>query len=125
MSLHVSVQEKSKGVYTISPEGSIDTNTYTILKSETEKVLEQSPHLIIFDMKDVKFISSAGIGVILVAEQSAKAQGGGVLMVRLQPQIKKVFEVVKTVPLDQIFATIEELDQYLTDIQNSTKSTRK
>jgi anti-sigma B factor antagonist len=125
MSLDVRVQEKSKRVYTISANGSIDTNTYVILKSETEKVLEQSPHLIIFDMKDVKFVSSAGIGVILAAEQSAKDQGGGVLLVHLKPQIKKVFDVVRTIPSDRIFNTIEELDQYLTEIQSGMKDSER
>src|SRR5215471_17049147 len=123
MGLYVHVQEKSKGIFTIYPEGSIDTNTYAILQSEIDKILPQSPRLIIFDMEEVEFISSAGIGVILIAEQSAKAQGGGAFMVHLKPQIKKVFDIVKALPKEQIFESMDELDQYLTEIQRKMKDT--
>jgi anti-sigma B factor antagonist len=119
MPLYVHVQEKSRGVYTVYPEGSVDTNTYTILKSEIEKIMAQSPRLIIFDMEEVEFISSAGVGVILIAEQSAKAQGGGTFIVHLQPQIKKVFDILKALPEEQIFESIDELDRYLAEIQKN------
>jgi anti-anti-sigma factor len=83
--------------------------------------MTQSPRLIVFDMEEVDFISSAGVGVVLIAEQSAKAQGGGAFMVHLQPQIKKVFNIVQALPKEHIFENIDELDQYLTEIQHKMK----
>jgi anti-sigma B factor antagonist len=123
MPLNVRVEEKSKGVYTIYSDGSIDTNTYSVLRTEVDKILEKSPRFMIFDMKNVNYISSAGVGVILVAEQSVQAQGGGVMMVQLQPQIKKVFDIVQALPSEQIFASIEEMDRYLSEIQRKVKET--
>ncbi|MGD2270109.1 MAG: hypothetical protein PVI06_06895 [Desulfobacterales bacterium] len=40
----------------------------------------------------------------------------------LQPQIKKVFDIINALPSMQIFASIEELDEYLDAIQK--KATR-
>jgi anti-sigma B factor antagonist len=121
MPLSVRMEEKTKGVYTIYPEGSIDTNTHLILKSELDAILKKSPRLIIFDMKNVHHISSAGIGVVLIAEQSVNVHGGGALLVHLQPQIKKVFDIVQALPSEQIFASIEDLDEYLAEIQRKVK----
>jgi hypothetical protein len=35
----------------------------------------------------------------------------------LQPQIKKVFDIINALPSMQIFASIEELDEYLDAMQ--------
>jgi len=121
MPLTVRVDERD-GFYKILPEGSIDSNSHTLLGSYVEPILKKSPRLIVFDMKGVNFVSSAGIGVVLMAEKSLKAQGGSVLMVNLQPQIRKVFDVVQALPSQQIFSSVEELDRYLAIIQRRVKN---
>jgi anti-sigma B factor antagonist len=121
MPLNVTVEEKGAGTYTIRPVGSIDANTFSTLGVKVDALLEKSPKVLIFDMKDVGFVSSAGIGVILVAEQSLKPNGGKVLLVNLQPQIKKVFDIVQALPVQQVFSSLEEMDRYLKEIQRKVK----
>ena len=121
MPLKVSVEAKDGGTYTIRPEGSIDANTHTILGSEVDAILAKSPGLVIFDMKDVHYVSSAGISVILVAEKALRAHGGNVLMVHPQPQIRKVFDIVQALPSQKIFSSVQEMDRYLTEIQRKVK----
>jgi anti-sigma B factor antagonist len=120
MPLNVTVEEKEAGTYTVRPVGSIDSNTFDILGTQLEAIFEKSPKIIIFDMKDVSFVSSAGVGVILVAEQSLKS-GGKILLVNLQPQIKKVFDIVKALPDQQVFTSLTEMDKYLKEIQRKVK----
>lgn len=120
MPLKVSVENRGEGTYTIRPEGSIDTNTFMTLQNEVDPILEKSK-VIIFDMKDVNYVSSAGVGVVLLAEQSLKATNGKVLMVNLQPQIKKVFDIVKALPDQQVFSSLEEMDKYLKEVQRKVK----
>lgn len=120
MPLKVSVENRGEGTYTIRPEGSIDTNTFMTLQNEVDPILEKSK-VIIFDMKDVNYVSSAGVGVVLLAEQSLKATNGKVLMVNLQPQIKKVFDIVKALPDQQVFSSLEEMDRYLKEVQRKVK----
>jgi anti-sigma B factor antagonist len=121
MPLKVSVEKKGEGTYAIRPEGSIDSNTFMTLQTDVESVLEKSPKVIVFDMKDVSYVSSAGVGVVLLAEQSLKPNNGKVLMVNLQPQIKKVFDIVKALPDQQVFGSVEEMDRYLKEIQRKVK----
>jgi anti-sigma B factor antagonist len=120
MPLKVSVENRGEGTYTIRPEGSIDTNTFMTLQNEVDPILEKAK-VIIFDMKDVNYVSSAGVGVVLLAEQSLKENSGKVLMVNLQPQIKKVFDIVKALPDHQVFSSIDEMDRYLKEVQRKVK----
>jgi len=118
--LKVSIEDRGEGTYTIRPEGSIDTNTFMTLQNELDPILEKSK-VIIFDMKNVNYVSSAGVGVVLLAEQTLKANNGKVLMVNLQPQIKKVFDIVKALPDQQVFSSLEEMDRYLKEVQRKVK----
>ncbi len=119
--LKVSVTEKEDGVFVISPVGSIDTDTYEFLEERVNSVLEASPKVIIFDMEGVSYISSRGVSVVIKAEMALKKHKGMLTMVNLQPQIKKVFDVLKVIPPQQIFTSIDELDSYLDMIQQRYK----
>jgi anti-anti-sigma factor len=117
MALTVKSNEKGPGVYVILAIGSLDTNTYQALDEEVNSLLEKSAKMIVFDMEYLDYISSAGISVILRARKGLQKQNGEVMMVNLQPQIKKVFEIIKALPSQGIFKNIKELDDYLDTMQ--------
>lgn len=117
MALIVRLKEKTTGVFILYAEGSIDTNTYSILEKQVDLVLKSGATTVIFDMKDVDYISSAGVRVILKARKVFKKKEGQVLLIHLQPQVKKVFEIIKALPTTQVFTSVEELDQYLDQMQ--------
>ena len=117
MALTVKSNEKGPGVFVILAIGSLDSNTYQALDEEVNSLLEKSAKMIVFDMEYLDYISSAGISVILRARKGLKKQNGEVMMVNLQPQIKKVFEIIKALPSQGIFKNIQELDDYLDIMQ--------
>ncbi len=117
MALTVRLNEKSTGVFTLFLEGSIDTNTHKTLEDKVDLVLRSAARVIVFDMKDVEYISSAGVRVVLKARKVLKKQNGQAMLVNLQPQVKKVFEIIKAMPTTQIFTSVAELDQYLDQMQ--------
>jgi anti-sigma B factor antagonist len=117
MPLSVSVTEKEPGVLTLAPVGSIDTTTYSILEEQVDSILGKSPKVLVFEMHGVDYISSAGIRVILKAQKALRAAGAKMMLVRLQPKVKKVFDIIHALPSQQIFASVEELDAYLDKIQ--------
>lgn len=116
-SLNIVVTRTGKDIVTIAPIGAIDTETYIILERKLEPILHESPKVVIFDMKDVVYISSLGIGVILKTKNMLEQGGGIALLTHLQPQIKKVLDIVKAIPNSNIFASREELDHYLATMQ--------
>jgi len=120
MALTVTSRVKSTGVYVVSPVGSLDTNTYDQLEKRLEPILQESPRLIVFDMAGLEYISSMGVRVFVKLKKQLKKTGGTVTMLRLQPQIQKVFEIINALPSVTIFSSIEEMDNYLDLMQRET-----
>ena len=117
MQLNVTAKEKSPGVQILSLIGSLNTNTFPLLEKEVNVVLEKSPDVLIFDLEQLEYISSAGIRVILKANKAMKKKNGKAMFANMQPQIKKVFEIINALPHQQIFSNIEEMDRYLDTMQ--------
>ncbi len=119
MALTVDAYEKIDNVYVVAPTGKIDISTCAVLEEKVDEILESYPRNLIFDMQGVNYISSAGIRVILKAHKAMKKRGWKVNLLHLQPQVKKVFEIIKALPKEQIFSNVEELDAYLDRIQSN------
>ena len=117
MSLNVTSREKEPGVFTLSSEGSLDTNTYSILEKHVDSILEGSPKVIIFDMEYLNYISSMGVRVILKSRKALEKRGGNIVLLNLKPHIKKVFDIINALPSEQVFSSIEEMDRYLDRMQ--------
>ena len=121
MALKVNVTQRGAGVVVISPIGSIDTNSNAILDQRVDEVLQQNPDVVIFDMEFVDYINSSGIRVLLKVKKALKKTDGKLVFMRLQPQIKKVFDILKALPTLNVFASIDELDNYLDTMQKASR----
>ena len=117
MPLKVKTASKRPGVTVISPIGSIDASTYTILEEKVDAILKVPPDVIIFDMEFADYISSTGIRVLLKKKKAMKETNGRMVFMNLQPQIQKVFDILQAIPTLKVFASIEELDNYLDVMQ--------
>ena len=121
MSLKVTSTQKRPGVVTIAPIGSIDSRTHTILEEEVDAVLSEKPNVIIFDMEFLDYINSMGVRVLLKTKKQIQKDDGKVIFIKLQTQIKKVFDILNALPTMQVFASIEELDKYLDTMQKAAR----
>ena len=94
---------------------------YTVCEMAREErvdvVLQEKPHTLVFDMERLDYISSMGVRVIARAQKLMKAYDGKVALLNLQPQIQKVFDIIKALPSHQVFSNMEELDDYLDRMQ--------
>ena len=121
MALKVKSVSKRPGVVVVSPIGSINAATYSILEAKVDEILKNPPDVIIFDMEYTDYISSTGIRVLLKTKKAMKATNGRIVFMNLQPQIKKVFDILKAIPTLAVFASIQELDQYLDTMQKKVR----
>lgn len=121
MPLKVKSTSRRPGVVVVSPIGSIDAQTYSVLDEKMDEILKQQPDIIIFDMEFADYISSTGIRVLLKTKKALKETKGRMVFMNLQPQIKKVFDILKAIPTLKVFASIEELDNYLDAMQKAAR----
>jgi anti-anti-sigma factor len=101
----------------ITLSGRLDTHTYQALDEALAPLLATQITTLVLDLSHLDYISSAGIRSIFKARKVLATRDGRVLVVNPQPQIRKVFDVVKAVPLNEIFTSVQELDDYLDEMQ--------
>jgi len=113
------VGPSNTGALTIKLIGSLDTNTAPELERRLTPLLGNGVTELVFDLADLKFISSAGLRVFSIARKQLKERGGQASFIHLQPQIQEVFDIMDALPGMAIFKSVAELDQYLAARQRS------
>lgn len=117
MSLDIHIAPADHFSQRVTLGGRLDTHTYQELDRQLAPVLASAINSLVLDLAALEYISSAGVRSIFKARKALAARGGKVLVVNPQPQIQKVFDVVKAVPLNEIFTTVAEADAYLDAMQ--------
>lgn len=118
-SLQTYIREKREGLFVLEPVGSINTITSRSLQQLVERICASKPHIIVFDLKQVDFINSKGLRVILSVYRVINAHGGRVVLMNFQPHIKEVFEIINALPEQRIFESWQEFDNYIEAVQDS------
>jgi anti-sigma B factor antagonist len=98
---------------TVKLTGSLDTATAPELEQQLTPVLAGSVSDLVYDLENLKFISSAGLRIFSSTRKLMKERGGQASFIHMQPQIQEVFEIMKSLPGIAIFKNVAELDQYL------------
>lgn len=120
MALNVRIEDRQSFTKTMFLEGRLDSTTAPELDSELDGVLETPMKVLVFDLSKLDYLSSAGIRTMLRAQKAMKARAGKTVIVNPQPSVKKVFDIVKAVDLKSVFASIQELDEYLDNLQSQS-----
>jgi anti-sigma B factor antagonist len=123
MPLEIQIQQnvspQHAGAITVKLNGSLDTATAPDLERQLGPVLGGPVKDLVFDLAELKFISSAGLRVFATARKQLKERGGQASFIHMQPQIQEVFEIMKSLPGVAIFKSVAELDEYLAARQRS------
>jgi anti-anti-sigma factor len=121
MSLEVVITPEANNGKRIAISGRLDSNTAPDLQQSIDAEIDESIDTTIIDFKDLDFLSSAGLRVIFKTKKVMDNSSGRFLMVNLQPQIKKVFEIIKALDGMNVFRNQDEMDDYLAAMQNKVK----
>src|SRR5262245_4070632 len=114
-----SVGPTGTGAITFKLNGSLDTATAPELERQLATVLAEPIKDLVFDLAQLKFISSAGLRVFATARKTLKERGGQASFVNMQPQILEVFAIMQSLPGVKVFKDVAELDSYLAARQRS------
>lgn len=116
MSLKIDVVADKPAIARVLLTGSLDSDTAPQLESALAGV-DSRVLLIVLDMEGLTFISSAGLRVVFAALKRQQSKGGELVFTNMGPGIKKVFEIVKALPSLNVFASLDEMDEYLAEFQ--------
>ncbi|MGE5573332.1 MAG: anti-sigma factor antagonist [Bacillota bacterium] len=82
-------------VLVVHLSGELDLGTAPEFRAKVEEELDEKPDIIsiFLVLRDVTFIDSSGLGVILGRYKRLRTHGGGLVAVAPSPQVRKVFEL--------------------------------
>ena len=84
-------KSKEGSTLTVALEGRLDTTTSPQLEAELKTSLDDVKDLV-FDIKDLEYISSAGLRVLLSAQKVMNKQGS-MKVKNISQEIREIFEV--------------------------------
>ena len=119
MTLSLNTESESSERTTLHLHGRLDAQTFGEFDLA---ILDLLPRVadggtMVLDLSALEYISSAGLRSIAKVRKSMRARGGHTLLLNPQPQVRKVFDIVKAVPVHEVFANAQELDTYLDHMQ--------
>jgi anti-anti-sigma factor len=102
------VRRKAKGGVVVGIRGRLDAGSSPELEKEIEALMAGGENRLILDLCELKYISSAGLRVILAGTKKLKAKKGTLSVASLQNMVKEVFEVSGFSSIIPIFDSAEE-----------------
>ncbi|PZO39832.1 MAG: anti-sigma factor antagonist [Pseudanabaena frigida] len=121
MALQILVENINPSTLSLALDGQLDSLTANDLEKYLLTGLTQDTLTLIFNLQNLSFVSSAGLRIFAKARKTLKLRDGKVFFTNLTPQVKKVFDIVKAVPISEVFANAEELDAYLAVMQSEVE----
>ena len=81
-------------VLIVNLKGEIDHHTAFTIKDEIDYyIVRNNIRKVLFNFKDVSFMDSSGIGMIIGRYKILRKAGGKIGVINLTPKIKRIFEI--------------------------------
>ena len=100
--MKISTREKGK-VVIFDLKGDLDTKGASTVKEKINEKLDEDKTLILFNLTEVTYIDSAGLGVLVSGLKNANKLSGDLKLWGLQENVKDVFELTRLNKVFQIF----------------------
>jgi len=109
------VDRKEKDAVTcLYIKGYLDAHTAPTFEESLQQVVDEKQYKIVVNFKDLKYISSAGLGVLMGFIENIRANSGDIKLTNMIPRVYKVFDLLGFPNLYEIFDTEEEaIKKYL------------
>lgn len=102
-----SLEDKNLIIEFMVPE--LDHHITNEVRDGIDNILNSKPiKNIIFDFKNIKFMDSSGIGVIIGRYKKISNEGGKVSVVNVNARVKKIFDLSGMNKIISIYGTKEE-----------------
>jgi anti-sigma B factor antagonist len=89
-------------------KGRLDSNTSQGLEEKLFEAISDGSKRMIVDFKDLNYISSDGIRVILISTKAIKREEGQIVLCCMRAYVKEVFEIAGLGSLLPVVATMKE-----------------
>ena len=101
-------QENVNGIAVLTLKGRLNVTTTPDLEVAFNKLLADGVSKVVVDCRELEYISSAGLRVLLAAAKSFKKVSGQISLSAMSANVRQVFEISGFTSIFPIFASREE-----------------
>ena len=94
-------------------EGYIDTYNSSFFQKQLTKVVDAGFYNLLFNCKDLSYVSSTGLGSFTILLKMVKVKGGDIVLCEVQEKVSEVFQILGFSQFFNLKDTAEEAFQYL------------
>ena len=94
---------KENGIIILAPEGELNLNTVSRLRSEFDALYDQGVRKLVMDFDKVTYIDSVGLALIIEMLQRLGQNNGSLALANMGDKIKYLFEAAKIDTMLSIF----------------------
>ncbi|MBW2410530.1 MAG: STAS domain-containing protein [Deltaproteobacteria bacterium] len=102
------IEEKHEAISIYKLNGRLDSNTSQGFEKKIFDAISDGSKNMIVDFKDLDYISSAGLRVILKATKALNREDGKIMLCSMQDYVKEVFEIAGFDSFLPIVGTMDE-----------------
>ncbi len=92
--IRVDTREIEAGVWEIRIEGSLDWSNFAKVETAIEEIFRKGVYKLVVNLKDTKYISSAGFGCFISSLDTAMKNNGDIVFAATPPEIQDVFNIL-------------------------------
>ena len=100
--------ESKNGVAVAALKGRLDVITSAELDKAFGEILEGGAKKVLFDLRELEYISSAGLRSLLTAAKKLKSVGGAIALSSLNSNVAEVFKISGLETFFDIYASKDE-----------------
>lgn len=110
MSLEFSSDASGQGVVTVHPRGRLDSDSASMFDTELSACLDAGVEVLVIDLSELEYLSSAGIRSLFTARMVMEERGGKLFLLSPQPPVRKVLDMVRIVDPAALLEDAEALE---------------
>jgi anti-sigma B factor antagonist len=96
------------GATVVAPKGDLDLASADPLRRALAALIERQQARLVVDLRQVLYIDSSGLGVLVAAMKQARAAGGDVRLCGLQLDVHAIFEMARLAKIMDIYPSLRE-----------------
>lgn len=102
------VEESRNGIVAVAAKGRLDSTTSPDLEKHLLGLVDGGARRLVVDLKDIEYVSSAGLRVLLLLAKRLKVAPGDLVLCGLSPAVRQVFDLAGFVPLFRLEPSRED-----------------
>ena len=117
MSIHEDLMEAN--IRILEPTGILDGTQAEAFRAEVDEALEAGADELLIDLKDITFVDSSGLGILVVVLKKVRACKKKLYVCSINDQVKMLFELTS---MDRVFEVLPDREAFTEKVANPSKA---